>query len=331
MAALYECVSVVRESSAVRLTQVYYTIMIIMNIYTRTLYTSINVHTNMESELCVWTEETHQHHMWCVVGLHDLTLWTQMYIEVFDLIFGLQSKLNIFFLSFLHLNPSCTPSSTLPLLSFLLLPVSPLPHFPSPSSLLLPGPLPLLLFSLLTIPLFPFSPVFLCFPLSSFLYPHLSLSPLSLLSSPLFLSSLSSLSISSWRWRSLSPVWLLSSWLPRRLPRTTASFALIILSVNLSLFLSLPPSLSLPSPPSSLSPSFLLFFCFISSRWEGSDGCWLGYKTLWRAYMFLSLPSFSFLLYFCILHSLPLCPVTSDPMLDPPSPSQGERKAVFSL
>lgn len=63
MAALYESVSVVRESPAVRLTQVYYTIMIIMNIYTRTLYTSINVYTNTESELCVWTEETHQHHM----------------------------------------------------------------------------------------------------------------------------------------------------------------------------------------------------------------------------------------------------------------------------
>lgn len=41
------------------------------------------------------------------------------------------------------------------------------------------------------------------------------------LSIPLF--HFSSCSISSWRWRSLSPVSLLSLWLPRKLPRTTAS------------------------------------------------------------------------------------------------------------
>ena len=48
---------------------------------------------------------------------------------------------------------------------------------------------------------------------------------------------------------------------------------------------------------------------------------------------FLSPPSFSFLLCFCILPCLPLHPVTFDPMLDtPPQPHpHREKEAVFFL
>lgn len=122
---------------------------------------------------------------------------------------------------------------------------------------------------------------------------------------------LPSLSISFWRWQSLSPVWLLSFWLLRRLQRTTASklcTRYFCLSVPLALYI---------YHRSFLCLRLLHFFFSFEDRRAVMVVDWVTKP------VFLSLLPFS-----SFVTCTNLWPQACLPPLHPSLPSQGERRVL---